>query len=125
MTVERIINELKSFYNLYYCFEYNYKEHRAILGDKNCRFKDRYDDTSNIEYYFKHIEWLSLQESLTVSDKKSLGDYIQKLMIECNYRHSDFITLQDQQKYLEQFDEKAWNIIYDQICMYKAAIQYL
>lgn len=125
MTVEQITNELKDFYNLYYCFEYNYKEHRVILGDKSCKFKDQYGDTSNIEYYFKHIESLSLQGDLATNEQKALGEHMQKLMLECNYRHSDFATLQDQQKYLEQFDEKALNAIYKQIRMYKDAMQYL
>lgn len=117
-----ILKNLKNFYNLPYFFE----SHEVILGDKSCIFRDEYI-CEEMEYFNKaQNKMLDLYEKEYLSDteKKELGDRMDKLISQCKYRHSSFKNLKDQELYLTQFSPDILEKIFNQINMYKTALRY-
>lgn len=122
--LEKIMSDLKGFYNLPYCLDFEGRPVRIILGDHSCKKSDNYPDEDYFDRLLMQIQELFDKTCLSDKDKIEIGSTIDRLLRLCNYRLSFAFSLNDQKKFLAQFDSCSLEELYNQIQMYKAAIAY-
>ena len=124
MTLSEIIKEINRLPN--YLYEYCADDgiHRVILGGHSCQKKDQYDNLSFCARYLRDMTELYQKENLTDEDKASMAKQMKRIMNQCDYRHSELYSLEQQEKYLSKLDTESIQEISKQVLMYKTAREY-
>lgn len=124
MTVSEIIKEINRLPN--YLYEYCADDgiHRVILGGHSCQKKDHFDNLSVCARYLKDMTELYQKENLTDEEKAYIAKQMKRIMNQCDYRHSELYSLEQQKEYLSNLDAESLEEISEQILMYKKAREY-
>ena len=124
MKVSEIIKEINKLPSYLYEYCDDVGIHRVILGGQSCQKKDEYDNLDFSVRYLRNMEELYQKEILTDEDKVSIAKYMKRIMNQCNYRHSELYSLEQQEVYLSKLNVNSLEEISEQLQMYKTAREY-
>lgn len=65
-----------------------------------------------------------IKEFLTDEDRAYIAKQMKRIMVQCDYRHSELYSLEQQKEYLSKLDAESLEEISEQILMYKKAREY-
>lgn len=124
MTASEIIKEINRLPNYLYEYCDNNGIHRVILGGHSCQKRDEHINLSFCARYFEEMQKLYQKDNLTDEEKTTLAKQMKRIMNQCDYRHSELYTLEEQENYLSKLDSESLAEINEQIKMYKTAREY-
>lgn len=124
MTVSEIIKEINRLPNYFYEYCDDNGMHGVILGGHSCQKKDNFDNLSVCARYLKDMTELYQKENLTDEEKAYIAKQMKRIMNQCDYRHSELYSLEQQKEYLSKLDAESLEEISEQILMYKKAREY-